>query len=214
METVVSCMIIEGHFHRICGQMVKRKKKKKKELPEPTDLETKDYRSKDKLSSAQPHIFWTYHIRIYLNLSEMSLNSPHKHLLCLCPHSLKGRHISKRLSWNKSIRSCLRFQIIWVREMGLQERRSQSEVDRDGTLNFLLKHTGRLIAFERVGRASASPNASVNWVGKWRRLLSALGMEAREAESFAEQIISPPSLHFRPTLLTSRPPLVTITIFL
>lgn len=76
--------------------------------------------------------------------------------------------------------------------MGLRERRSQSEVDRDGTLNFLLKHTGRLIAFERVGRASASPNASVNWVGKWRRLLSALGTEAREAESFAEQNISPP----------------------
>lgn len=35
-------------------------------------------------------------------------------------------------------------------------------VDEDGTPSFLLKHTGRLIAFERVGRASASPNASVN----------------------------------------------------
>ena len=43
-----------------------------------------------------------------------------------------------------------------------KESRSQKAVDKDGTLNFLLKHTGSLIAFERVGRASASPNASVN----------------------------------------------------
>lgn len=42
------------------------------------------------------------------------------------------------------------------------ERRSQKGVDKVGTLNFLLKHTGGLIAFERVGRVSASPNASVN----------------------------------------------------
>lgn len=42
------------------------------------------------------------------------------------------------------------------------ERRSQKGVDKEGTLNFLLKHTGGLIAFESAGRVSASPNASVN----------------------------------------------------
>ena len=93
-------------------------------------------------------------------------------------------------------------------KMGPLKRASQKEVDKDGTLDFLLKHTGRLIAFERVGRASASPNASVNWVGKWRRLLSALGMEARVVKSFALEG-SRPSLCFRPTPLTSRPPLVS-----
>jgi len=33
-------------------------------------------------------------------------------------------------------------------KMGLQGRRSQREVDKDGPFNFLLKHTGTLIAFE------------------------------------------------------------------
>lgn len=55
------------------------------------------------------------------------------------------------------------FIIILVGKWVYKKRRSnRKEVDKDGTLNFLLKHTGRLIAFERVGRASASPNASVN----------------------------------------------------
>lgn len=67
----------------------------------------------------------------------------------------------------------------------------EPKVDKDGTLHFLLKRSGRLIAFKRVGHASASLNASANWVGKWQRLLSALGKEAREAQSFAvENILS------------------------
>lgn len=67
----------------------------------------------------------------------------------------------------------------WQKTRAYMRAKWERKVDNDGTLNFLFKHKGGLIAFERYGCASASPNASVNWVGKWRRLLSALGMEAR-----------------------------------
>lgn len=134
------------------------------------------------LKTKSTDIFWTYRW-IYLNLYEMFTVLTNI-LSVFFPRILKRRQrvvmkkIHKQLFWNDlSERISLQ-----------KKRRSQKDVDKDGTLNFLLKHTGSLIAFERVGRASASPNASVNWVGKWRRLLSALGMEAREAKSFAPHL--------------------------